>query len=97
VAESVPAAWSFALTQHASAVLIDIRKLGSDKLHDDVVRFLRALTLEVAAAVRQGKRPAGTQIKDGRYAVDVRQASMMIYYVLDAENRRLVVTNIVWA
>ena len=85
------------LTQHAAAVLVDIRKLGSDKLHDDVVRFLRALTLEVAAAVRQSKPPAGTRIKDGRYAVDVRQESVMIYYLLDAKNRRLVVTNILWA
>jgi hypothetical protein len=75
---------------------VDIRKLGSDKLHDDVVRFLRALTLEVGAAVRQGKRPAGTRLTDGRYAVDVRQEDMMVFYTIDAVNCRVAVTDIVW-
>jgi hypothetical protein len=84
------------LTQHASDVLVDIRKFGSDKLHDDVVRFLQALRLEVAAAVRAGKQPAGTQLDDGRYAVDVRQEGILVYYVIDAGERRIAVTNIIW-
>jgi hypothetical protein len=96
VTGSEPSAWNFAFTEQASGVLADIRKFGSDKLHDDVVRFLQALRLEILAAIRAGKSLAGTKLKDGRYAVDVRQEGILVYYKVYPDDRRVVVTNIIW-
>jgi hypothetical protein len=88
--------WDVALNKQAAQVLAAIRKIGDDKLHDELVRFLRALALEVRAALKAGRRPAGVPALDGGYSVDVRQEEVLVYYRADAPGQPIVVTDILW-
>ncbi|MEU3506421.1 hypothetical protein ABZ733_00640 [Streptomyces longwoodensis] len=51
--------WTAVAQVTASKVLSQMRASGFVDLHDNVVRFLRALALEVGSAVESGKPPPG--------------------------------------
>jgi hypothetical protein len=85
-----------ALSQQAGDVLVDVRKYGSDRLHDGLVRFARSLALEVGAACAAGRPPAGTDLGDGSYAVDVHGEGVLLYYAVIEPERLIVITDLTW-
>ena len=84
------------LGQQAAQTLLDIRKAGDARLHDETVLFLRALALEAGAAATAGRRLPGARLTDGRYAVDIRRAAVLVYYVPDPDARVLRVSELIW-
>ncbi|MHA6757673.1 hypothetical protein [Streptacidiphilus sp. PAMC 29251] len=89
-------AWRAVLDDQAAQILLAMHKAGDVRLHDGVVLFLRSLALEVGAGLALGRRPAGTRLADGRYAVDVRSAPVLIYYVPDPVTRTIRISDLIW-
>lgn len=79
----------------ATGILADMHKLDPG-LHVSLVRYLRALALEVGAAVAAGRPAAGVRLSDGRYSVDVRREPVIIYYTVHPRERQLRVTDLIW-
>ncbi|MFC1402202.1 MULTISPECIES: hypothetical protein [Streptacidiphilus] len=70
-------------------------KLDPD-LHVGLLRYLRALALEVGAAVAAGRPPAGVRLSDGRYSVDVRREPVIVYYTVHPDEREVRVPDLIW-
>ena len=88
-------AWTALTGPQATGILIDMHKLDSG-LHVGVVRYLRALALEVGAAVAAGRPPAGLRLSDGRYSVDVRSDPVIIYYTVHPAERQIRIPDLIW-
>jgi hypothetical protein len=79
----------------ATEILADMGKLDPE-LHTAMVRYLRALALEVGAAVASGRAPAGVRLSDGRHSVDVRREPVIVYYTVHPEQREIRLTDLIW-
>ncbi|MFC1431571.1 hypothetical protein ACEZDB_13045 [Streptacidiphilus sp. N1-3] len=88
--------WRAVLDDQAAQVLLAMHKAGEVQLHDGIVLFVRSLAIEVGAAIGAHRPPAGMRLADGRYAVDVRSAPVLIYYVPDLEHRTIRVCDLIW-
>jgi hypothetical protein len=95
VTGALPQGWIVSLGDRAGQTLIDIAK-ANESLHDAIVLFARALAIEVGAAVAANKPLAGTRLVGGRWAVDVYNEPVLLYYVPDVEARVLRVTDLIW-
>jgi hypothetical protein len=81
--------------EHPTDVLQQILK-ADDQLYRRLMLFLRSAALETGLAIDAGRRPPGTQLTDGRVALDVPRESVIVYYVPDPAEREMVVTDVVW-
>ena len=90
-----PPAWVALTGAQATEILADMGKLDPD-LYTATVRYLRALALEVGAAVAAGRAPAGGRPSDGRYSVDVRREPVIIYYTVHLQERQIRAPDLIW-
>ena len=87
--------WTVRTGPQATEILADMSKLDPD-LHAGLLRYLRALALEVGAAVAAGRPPAGVRLSDGRYSVDVRRDPVIVYYTIHPGEREVRVPDLIW-
>ncbi|WP_199896410.1 hypothetical protein [Streptomyces niger] len=88
--------WSVSLTREAAGVLETMRAGGDHELHDQLVRFVRALALEAGAAADADKPLPGLPMGDGRHNVDVPRLPVLISYIVHPALRELRVTDLLW-
>jgi hypothetical protein len=73
-------------------------KSGDDgsALYKALLRYLRALALEVGAAVEAGRKPPGLPMEGGRISLDVPREPAMVFYTVDREHREVRITELIW-
>lgn len=95
--DPAPHAWSLVTGPGVDDVLRDMLKSGEagEKLCRSVLRFLRALALEAAAAVTAGHEPPGIRLSDGRLSRVMPREPVLVSSVLP-EYRELRLTDVIW-
>ncbi|MBO8203187.1 hypothetical protein [Streptomyces smyrnaeus] len=93
-----PGGWTVRVTEEAAHVLKMMRAGGESELHDQLVRFLRALAIEAGAAIEADKPLPGLPMGGGdrRYNVDVHRLPVLISYTPEAELREIRITDLLW-
>ncbi|WP_326692517.1 MULTISPECIES: hypothetical protein [unclassified Streptomyces] len=88
--------WTAQLSEDAAHTLKAMRAGGEAELHDQLVRFIRALAIEAGAATEAQKPLPGLPMGDGRYNCDVRGMPVLISYSRYPGLREIRVTDLLW-
>ena len=90
--------WTVWNEPQAVETMLEMSKAGDAGavLSKSVLRYLRALALEVGSAVEEGKRLPGLPMADGRISLDIPREPVMLVYIVDREHRELRVTELIW-
>ncbi|MEU2421202.1 hypothetical protein ABZ619_09225 [Streptomyces sp. NPDC007851] len=91
--------WTAVTQVTASKVLRQMRDAGHADLHDNIVRFLRALALEVGSAVESAKPPPGLPMTIRGvtwYSLPVPNDPVFFNYSVYPEQQQIRVCDLIW-
>ncbi|MGW3244506.1 hypothetical protein [Streptomyces sp. NPDC001070] len=91
--------WTAVTQVTAAKVLSDMRSTGNKELHDKLVRFLRALALEVGSAVESGHPPPGLPMAIRGvtwYSLSVADDPIFFNYSIYPDERQIRVCDLIW-
>lgn len=91
-----PSRWTLALEETPHAVLDAMRKSGHEDLYRELVNFLRPLPAELGGDVDGNKKLPGLHMGDNRYSLEVRGAPVIVSYIVEPDEFRIRVTDILW-
>ncbi|KUN83555.1 hypothetical protein AQJ66_18205 [Streptomyces bungoensis] len=83
----------------AAKVLSQMRAAGHADLHDNVVRFIKALALEVGGTVASGRQPPGLPLVIRGvtwYSLPVPEEPVFFNYSVYPEERQIRVCDLIW-
>ncbi|MEU2556971.1 hypothetical protein ABZ589_35825 [Streptomyces sp. NPDC013313] len=91
--------WTALTEATASQVLADMQASGAAQLQQTIVRFLRALALEVGSAVEVGKTPPGLPIDINGivwYSIPIPWENVFFNYSIYPAERQIRVCDLIW-
>ncbi|MGW3359654.1 hypothetical protein ACWDFL_30255 [Streptomyces bungoensis] len=97
--EPAATGWTAVTQVTAAEVLGRMRATGHADLHDNVVRFIRALALEVGGTVASGKPPPGLPVVIRGvtwYSLPVPEEPVFFNYSVYPVERQIRVCDLIW-